>query len=74
MAYQMAQEGPFWPRGMIRFGPYWHNSKMTWADIVNAVQNIGTIQHKKANILTLSEQLENSLAQSYLYLSQFGPS
>ena len=33
----MAQEGALWPGVMIRFGPYWRNSKITWANIVNAV-------------------------------------
>ena len=49
MAHQMAQEGTLWPSVMIRFGPHWHNSKITWANIVNAVLDFGT---KKYNSVT----------------------
>ena len=30
------------PCVMIRFGPHWRNSKITWANIVNAVLDFGT--------------------------------
>ena len=49
MVYQMAQEGVLWPSVMIRFGPHWHNSKITWANIVNVVLDFGT---KKYNGVT----------------------
>ena len=51
MAHQMAQEGALWPMAsvMIRFGPHWHNSKITWASIVNAVLDFGTIKHGWSN-------------------------
>ena len=42
MARQMAQEGALWPSVMIRFGPHWRNSKIAWANIVNAVLDFGT--------------------------------
>ena len=49
MAHQMVQEGVLWPSIMIRFGPHWRNSKITWANIVNAVLDFGT---KKYNSVT----------------------
>ena len=49
MAHQMAQKGALWPSVMIRFGPHWHNSKITLANIVNAVLDFGT---KKYNSVT----------------------
>ena len=42
MAHQMAQEGTFWPSGVIRFGPHWRKSKITWANIDHAVLDVGT--------------------------------
>ena len=42
MAQQMAQEGALWPNSAIRLGPHWRNSKITWANIVYAVLNVGT--------------------------------
>ena len=42
MAHQMAQEGALWPSVMIRFGLHWRNSKITWANIVNAVLDFGS--------------------------------
>ena len=68
MAHQMAQEGALWPSVMIRFGPHWHNSKITWANIVNAVLDFGT---KKYNSVT---NIKHTLAQQELDLSQLGAS
>ena len=45
----MAQEGALWPSVMIRFGPQWCNSKITWAIIVNARLDFGT---KRYNSVT----------------------
>ena len=42
MAHQMAQEGALWPNSAIRLGSHWRNSKITWANIVYAVLNVGT--------------------------------
>ena len=45
MAHQMVQEGALWPSVMITFGrigPHWRNSKITWANIVNAVLDFDT--------------------------------
>ena len=42
MAHQMAQEGAHWPSSVIRLGPHWRNSKITWANIVHAVLDAGT--------------------------------
>ena len=33
----MAHEGALWPNVMIKFEPHRHHSKITWANIVNAV-------------------------------------
>ena len=41
MAHQMVQEGALWPSRVIRLGPHWRNSKMRWANIVNAVLDVG---------------------------------
>ena len=35
MVHQMAQEDALWPSSVIRLGPHWRNSKMTWANIVD---------------------------------------
>ena len=32
----------FWPSSVIRFGPLWHNDKITWANIVYVVLDVGT--------------------------------
>ena len=40
--YQMAQEGALWASGVIRLGPHWCNSKITWANIIVAVMDVGT--------------------------------
>ena len=42
MAHQMAQEGALWPGSVISLGPHWRNSKITWANIVHAVLDVGT--------------------------------
>ena len=42
MVHQMVQEGALWPSVMIRFGLHWHNSKITRANNVNAVLDVGT--------------------------------
>ena len=42
MVHQMAQEAVLWPSVMIRFRPHWHNSKIKWGNIVNAIFNFGT--------------------------------
>ena len=41
MAHQMVQEGALCLSVVIRFGPQWHNSKITRAKIVNAVLDDG---------------------------------
>ena len=46
MAQQMVQQGA---SVMIRFWPHWCNSKIAWANIVNAVLDFGT---KKYNSVT----------------------
>jgi len=40
----MTRDGALWPSVsiMIRFGPHLHNSEITWANIVNAVLDVGT--------------------------------
>ena len=53
MANQMAQEGAFWPSSVIRFGPLWCNDKITWANIVYAVLDVGTSKHNKVTILNM---------------------
>ena len=35
--HQMVQEGTLWPGSVIRLGPHWRSSKITWANIVHAV-------------------------------------
>ena len=67
--HQMAQEGALWPSVMIRFGPHWCNSKITWANIVNAILDFST---KKLSILNMVEVVINTLAQHECNLSQFG--
>ena len=42
MVHQMAQEGALWFTVMIRFGPHRRNRKITWANIVNAVLDVGS--------------------------------
>ena len=69
--HQMAQEGALWPSVMIRFGPHWHNSKITWANIVNVVLDLAL---KSIIVLNMVEAVKNTLAQLKLNLSQFGAS
>ena len=38
----MAQEGAFWLSRVIRLGPHWRSSKITWANIVHAMLDDGT--------------------------------
>ena len=42
MAHQMAQEGALCPDSVIKLGPHWRNSKITWANIVHAELHVGT--------------------------------
>ena len=42
MAHQMVQEGALWPSSVIRLGPHWRNSKITWANFVHAVLDADT--------------------------------
>ena len=51
MAQQMAQEGTLWPSNVIRLGPHWRNSKITWAYIVHAVAT--GFWHLKYNSLNM---------------------
>ena len=74
MTYQMAQEGALWPSVMIRFGPHWHNSKITWANIVNGVLDFGTEKYKSVINIKQCGAVKNTLAQQELGLSQFGAS
>ena len=51
MVHQMTWNVSLWPSVMIRFGPHWHNSKVTWANIINAVLDFVTkIYNSVANI------------------------
>ena len=63
MAHQMAQEGALWSNVMIRFGPHWRNSKITWANIVNAVLDVGTKIIIMLPILNVVGAVKNTLAQ-----------
>ena len=52
----MAQEGTLWPISLIRIGPRWHNSKITWANnIVHAVMDVD-------NILNMVGAIQNTVA------------
>ena len=52
MVHKMAHhEGDLWPSSVIRLGPHWRNSKITWANIVHAVLDVGTLKHNKIIIL-----------------------
>ena len=42
MVHQMAQEDAHWLSTVIRLGPPWRNSKITWAYIVHAVLDVDT--------------------------------
>ena len=68
--HQMAQKGALWPSIMIRFGPHWHNSKITWANIVNVVLHFGTKKYSSVNV----GAVKNTLTQQELDLRQFGAS
>ena len=57
MAHQMAQEGALWPSVMIRFGPLWRNSKITWDNIVDAVLDVNITN------LNVFGVVKNTLAQ-----------
>ena len=57
MAHQMAQEGAHWPSSVIRLGQHWHNSKITRANIVNGVLNVGT-KHNKITISNMVGTVE----------------
>ena len=70
--HQIAQEGALWLNVMIRFGPHWHNSKLTWANIVNAVLDFGTKSMIVLPILNMVVSVKNTLALQELDLSQFG--
>ena len=52
MVYQMVQEGALWPSVMVRFGPHWGSSEITWANIVNAEVDVGTKNITIFNVLT----------------------
>ena len=60
MAHQKVQEGVLWPSVMIRFGPYWCNSKITRANIVNAVLDVGTKSIIMLSILNVVGAVKNS--------------
>ena len=57
----MAQEGALWPSVMIRFGPHWCNSKITWANFVNVV--LGTKKQNNVTNLNVVGAVKNTLAQ-----------
>ena len=42
MAHQMAQEDGHWLISVIRLGPQWRNSKITWTNIVHVVLDVDT--------------------------------
>ena len=57
----MAQEGAFWRlSSVIRFGPLWCNDKITWANIVHAVLDVGISKH---TILNMVGAAYNAVAQ-----------
>ena len=55
--YQTAQEGALWLSVMKRFGPHWCNSKIAWANIVNAILDFGT---KVLPILSMVGAVKNT--------------
>ena len=61
MVHQMVQEGTLWPSVLIRFGPHWRNSKITWADIVKAVLDFGTKSIIMLPILNTVRAVKNTL-------------
>ena len=62
--HQMAQESALWPSVMIRFGPHWCNSKIIWANIVNAVLDVGTESIIMLPILNMVGAVKYTLAQA----------
>ena len=62
------------PSVIIRFGPHWYNSKITWANIVNVVLDFGTKSIIVLPILNMVRAVKNTLAQLELDLSPFGAS
>ena len=44
-------------------GPHWRNSKITWANIVNAVLDFGTKSMMALSILNMVGAIKNTLAQ-----------
>ena len=74
MAHQMMQVSALWPSVMIRFRPHWCDSKITWANIVNAVLDFSTKSTIVLPILNMFGAVKNTLAQQELDLSQFGTS
>ena len=74
MAHQMTQKGALLPGVMTRFGSQWCKSKITWANIVNAVLDFGTKSIIVLLILNMVGAVKNTLAQQELHLSQFGAS
>ena len=57
----MAQEGALWPSIVIRLGPHWCNSKITWANIVHVVLDVGT-ENNKITILNIAGAVKNAVA------------
>ena len=64
MVHQMMQEGTLWPNSALRLGPHWRNCKITWANIVYAVLNVGTKKHNKGTIVNMVEAVANAVAHS----------
>ena len=54
----MAQKGALWPSSVIRPGPHWRNSKISWANIVNAVLDVGS---KDVTILNMVGAVKNAV-------------
>ena len=59
----MVQEDALWPSSVIRLEPYWHNSKITWANTVNTELNVGKLKHNQINFLNMVEAVENMIAR-----------
>ena len=53
------------PCGPVLIGPYWHYSKITWANIVNAVLDVGT---KSENFFDILGVHLVSWKQMWLYI------
>ena len=53
----MKQEGALWPNSMIRLWQDWRRSNKTWANIVNAVLDLG---NENISILAGAVKIQDS--------------